>query len=867
MGAECQIFFQSFSNFFRRKPLVFCARACYNGFIMNTKAILGLILSAALVLTGAGAAMPSLTAQGDEGVTQIGKENSELFLPESFEQYLPLTAPSDVAFCEKYIAVADGTKLYVYDRMDGTYSRYEHSVIISKIQFSQENKLYFSDRNAAFYTFDTEEMTASLTAIPAATFHIEGTTLYTAAVVSGTTTLYAVSLNVSLDTPPTSSFGTIALNSTPRMTVANETLYCATDNIVNSYNLSSLTFARSFLLSEQAPVNSLSSVCAYGNSLYYTVSGAGEQTINGLYRADFEGDSKLLAEDDGYTALTVYRGELYAIRGTSVVKTDVSGDTLTFTDYEICSSSSSVNRLASGIQTARAGNLLVVSDEGNKRVTVYDMATASYSVISCEYVPDLVATDGNIISVTDGAKQIYTYRADGSLISEQCYTTLTPIAGIACVFGECYYVTGFNYYGCAREGTAAIDRTTTISVNASGLTADIYGNLYVCHTDGSVYCYAENAFTDNQANGEKLSYTIPADSDVIRADFEGNVYSLSDDKIYRNGELYASVNAEGCVYRDDTPVLRSFALGFEDGTVFLLYDNFILKTDAISFPTLRTIQTQGAKDEIFTAQPQLKLVTVAAGSVTVRTDLDLLSSDESGYFPYSGYSRTTESARGILLAETDEYCVVALFGSDHKYTANLVRSDRCTPVDESEYWQEAEGTRYLTSDASVYLYPCLVNALRGETLTRATRVQLEGIVTSGDTSDYPYALVSFEQNGETQYGYIPLSYLTAIPPAVTDDEFRFAHLAEGVSVEFTAEDGTTITLTGGAQVEIIEESAENGITARVLQDGKYYYATLAAEDLQTPSTDMMRISLIIILCVLGALILADYLLLRPKKRA
>ncbi len=859
-------FFQSFAIFFRGKPLVFCARACYNGFIMSTKAIFGLILSAALVLTGAGAAMPSLSAAADDNaVAQIDKENSELFLPESFEQYLPLTAPADVAFCEKYIAVADGTKLYVYDRMDGTYSSYEHSVIISKIQFSQENKLYFSDRNAAFYTFDTDEMTATLTAIPAATFHIEGTTLYTAAVVSSTTTLYAVSLNGSLDTPPTTSFGTIVTNSTPRMTFANGTLYCAANTNVNAYDTSNLSSFTKLYLDNTSEVPGLSSVCAYGDSLYYTVSGTAVQSENGLYRTDYAGNSERIAEGDGYAALTVYRGELYAIRGTSVVKPDVSGETVTFTDYEICASSASVNRLASGVQTARAGSLLVSTDETNKRVSIYDMSTSTYSVISCDYIPSLVATDGNIISVTDGTTRIYTYRTDGTLLPEQCVTAQTNVVGIACVYGECYFVTGNNGYGIARTEAAIAYRN--IAASASALTSDIYGNLYVSHTDGSVYRYAESSFTDNQANGDLLSYTIPADSDVIRADFEGNVYSLSDSGIYRNGDLYASVNAEGSVYRDDIPALRSFALGFEDGTVFLLYDNFILKTDAISFPTLRTIQTQGAKDIIFTAQPQLKLVTVAAGSVTVRTDLDVLAADESGYFPYSGYTRTAESARGILLAETDEYCVVALFGSDHKYTANLVRKDRCTAVDESEYWQDAEGTRYLTSNASVYLYPCLVNALRGETLVRAFCVQLEGVVTSGDTSDYPYALVSFEQDGATKYGYIPLSYLTSVSPSVTEESFRYANLAEGITVEFTADDGEKITLTDGAQVEIFDGANANEFTARVMKDGKYYYATLTAEELAAPSTDMMRISLIIILCVLGALILGDYLLLRPKKRA
>ena len=51
-------------------------------------------------------------------------ENAALVLPESYEQYLPLTSPSSVAMSEDYIAIADGTTLYLYDRAAGVYETY-----------------------------------------------------------------------------------------------------------------------------------------------------------------------------------------------------------------------------------------------------------------------------------------------------------------------------------------------------------------------------------------------------------------------------------------------------------------------------------------------------------------------------------------------------------------------------------------------------------------------------------------------------------------------------------------------------------------------------------------------------------------------
>ena len=76
-------------------------------------------LAAGMIAGGAGA----LTANAQTfSAAQITKENSELFLPTSYEQYLPLQDPSYMALSERHIAVADGTLMYVYDRENGAYT-------------------------------------------------------------------------------------------------------------------------------------------------------------------------------------------------------------------------------------------------------------------------------------------------------------------------------------------------------------------------------------------------------------------------------------------------------------------------------------------------------------------------------------------------------------------------------------------------------------------------------------------------------------------------------------------------------------------------------------------------------------------------
>ena len=88
----------------------------------------GVALAALLALSAAGAAFPlyeNTSASADESAVRVSPvamttDNASLFLPASYEEYLPLENPSDVAFSENYIAIADGMNLYVYAREYGS---------------------------------------------------------------------------------------------------------------------------------------------------------------------------------------------------------------------------------------------------------------------------------------------------------------------------------------------------------------------------------------------------------------------------------------------------------------------------------------------------------------------------------------------------------------------------------------------------------------------------------------------------------------------------------------------------------------------------------------------------------------------------
>ena len=305
------------------------------------------MIAGALLLSLAVCALPAGADARAEAAAQapVTSENAELFLPAGYEQYLPLDAPTDAAFSDAYIAVADGKSLYVYDRLAGEYACYTHSYSISKIGFAGDGTLYFSDIEAYLYSFDAQTMTAERTGANSSTFCIEGDSLYYAIVTAQTTRIGRYDMDDF--SAPAEDLATIeAVSGTPRMTVFEGALLCAAGPVVYCYAPGSP--ATTFQLSKNpAEVTGVSSLCAYNGTLYYTAAG-------GLYRTNTDSECTLLCEGSDFSALTVFQDSLYCVKGASVLQTEIEGDGVAFTGYEICASSASLNRLGSGNAAVRA---------------------------------------------------------------------------------------------------------------------------------------------------------------------------------------------------------------------------------------------------------------------------------------------------------------------------------------------------------------------------------------------------------------------------------------------------------------------------------------------------------------------------------
>ncbi len=862
-------------NFFEKNTNNFTKQLSFNGACgiirsmkLHMKHFRLALLSLSLAL-GAGAGL----LFGGESLSADALAEESLFLPASYEQYLPLNNPTDAAINEDYIAVADGNLLYLYSRDTGRYTQYAHIGSdeaergISALHFAADGRLYFSDHNSQLFLCNPNEtnLTAAIQSnVPCSNFVISGNTLYTAAVAGSATTLYAIPIptnNAPLTLAQATEVGTIESTETPCMTYSENTLYCAINDTVYRFaydGIGAYTQSRVFLAGD-AEITGLTSLFAFQKEFYFTVSGSRtDSELYGLYRAQLGVSAQKLLSGTGFTGLLSYGDSLFCIKGASVRELRLEGDRAEFSGYEISAGSDTFNRESEAGETARGGSLLAVADRGNKRVLLYDRDTAKYSSIPLDGTPACVATDGERIAVGVGnTVLLYTYGLE-SPYKTQAITNGTAVTGVTFVYGTCYYITDHSY-GVVEEGSGEITRSSS----PTAITSDIWGNLYVSDNNFRITKYTEAEFVNGE-DGTLVTenWQLPAGFASLRADFDGNLYYLVGNALYCNGGRFAAVDGASLVYRGAnasplSPV--SFALGYEDGGVYFQYGDFVVYRE-LSFPTLSTIPASEVTQQVFSSHDasSVRFVDVRENATSIRVGLER----DSDYFAYRGHLRSG-SGRGILLAQTDKYSLVALYG-DHAYTIGLYLTEDCTDVPVEA--KAAAGDRYISNEIPLSYYPCLAEELTCKTLTRAAQVSLHATVTVSDVG-YDFAYISTELDGETLQGYVPLAYLSECSPVTTPaNEFKIGYLKANASgVIFRSESGERLTITDRTQVKLYEENALS-IAAYTDENGVVYTAQVTDDMLESGSSNALRMSLIIVLCVIAVGVATAYLLFIPKRK-
>ncbi len=741
------------------------------------KRFLAAILSVCLLSSATVSGFFSAYAEGAESSELYRKERisseyeqasaDELILPSSYEQYLPLSEPCDVSVTENYTAIADGSRIYVYDRRAGEYRCYEHTANedesnnkITKLQFSETGELYFLDVSLFLYSLDPVTLESEKTSLTCNTFTIFSDTVYF--------TNVSQILRTTLDKLDSSTAESVVSDVTSKAALAQDNgvlYYTDAGKYLHKIDSTNDTF-----IDQLTSAETVVSLAVYSGILYYT------DTAKTLYVYDLTTNEHLNSFEGGYSALSVSDGYIYAVNNDSVRQ--YSPTDAAFTDFEICASSSSQNRLSGASDTILVGDNLLFADNGNNRISSYDTKTGERRVFPTEIQTNFLASDGTTVLAASATEAVlYDFDSGEKTASFDGFNS--NLAGVAAVYGKYYFITDNNYFYCAEqnsEGSWTLNSTPKPSASHTArlLTADAYGALYVAYSDGNVYRFEEDEFMAPAEVGEKTA-TVPVQTEKIAVDYEETVCAL-----YKN-ELYVCTDAQKkyslsktAVYGQtaETKVL-SFTFGIETGDVYLLYEgDFVLSTRDIPLPTVRTIEVGGADEDIFSEQSaEFSLVKTAENSLMVTFDIESLSGAE--YFPYLDYSRETESHTALKLGETDKYNLIAVFDeTDKTYSAALILKRYCEEIPESEYLTPAEGFTdgigYLTNSVNLYKYPYLTSLLTVTELEKNTTVKVLGKI---DTLDYRYYYVSYtDADGTVRTGYVPQGYVTNFDGAPPDSQ-------------------------------------------------------------------------------------------------
>ncbi len=710
---------------------------------------------------------------------KASEKTDELIAPQTYEEYLPLTAPTDVAVSENYTAIADGNLIYIYDRQDGEYRRYAHGEMnvpentVTKLQFDEYGTLYFLDSSVStnFYTLNVETGAEEKIDLACGTFTVHGSDLY---FTNSQKQLYYASIADS-----TISFSNyLKWDNVSSLCYWNGELY--------------FIFADYYLMkidpkSEAVPDPSKDTFATFSSQIRHIAISDGVLACTNVagelltYALPQVNDSERLfkSEKDGLSAVCAFGKYFYTIATDEAAIVQYSTESHAFTDFEISASSASPHRFNGAKETYLAGNKLFIADNGNERVSVYNHETETFETpIVATLPPSFLSADETTLLIANTEKAIL-YSLTEETYGEQIgqFSAFNDnIVGTANVYGTYYLISENNYAYALKQGAETGEWTLTETKKTStrypkALTSDVYGDLYIL-SGCDVYRFTEAQFSSSNEAGEKICENLPAATTKLAVDYNGDIYALANDAIYREDKAVFSFD-DPLVYYEDTnatPTINSFAIGVEENEAYLLCEgNYLIKSSALSLPTVKTIKVNDADEKIFeNANAEFTVVKTAENALLVEFELQTLGGAE--HFPYLSLERASTQKTALKIGETDRYYLLAEYDKGAgTYRTYLALISSCTPLEaddyRTEYPLEEQKTGYITSAITLYKFPYLTELLKSDQLERGAMVTVLGEI---DELDHAYFHVAYEsENGEIKTGYIPQAFVndfSGLPP-------------------------------------------------------------------------------------------------------
>lgn len=770
---------------------------------------IGLTVFCTAILAFGASLMPNfdvskLSKAKADGSAATGVAQDNLITPTSYEQYLPLQAPTDVAVTDDFTAIADGNLIYVYNQARQVYRTYTHTAnttedlnVVANLEFSQYGDLYFIDGTAHLYVIENSLLASTTSQLSTKEDFPEFSC--NAFVLNGDDLYFAVSSEASARllltdaSSPNASTATLIVGNIskgPAIAYYDDTLYYTdtNGNFLYKIQLDDGSSAQA-LCAFNIPISSLA---VGGDEIFITNTNSEFYVYNRITLNGLASNVQPLDKDEsgGYKTLSTHEDYVYAIRDRSVRQYAIGKG---FTQFEIASNSSSEHRLQNAMDMILQGDKLYVADSGNSRISIYDTATKNYQTISLPAPAKQIAAYANTVLAADETTAWLVDVSDPTTV--QTFQGFDgEVAGITAVYDKYYLATtGNTYYTLSKQPITGEDAVApayewqisdgvrkTNGISPSRFTSDVYGNFYVV-AGNDLFKFTETELLLPDNFGKEILSLLPTQPEKIIIDLNENVYVLKD----RQAHVYA-YTAETDVYADTATVMPLFAelvygqtemttvnsLTFNvyENVAYVLYDgNLVTSTPRLQLPTVQEIPTNAIEQTIFAeGNAEFKVVETKENAFLIKFDLQALNDQYLAQsvqnFPYLTHGRETQSHVALMLGQAGEYAVLAIFDKETHTYSNYLTKSRYFVQEKSEsdylvqYNETQIKTGYLTNALTLYKYPYLTSLLRVGSMGKNAAVRLVGEI---NHLDYDYYKIEIEdEDGNVLTGFIPKSYVT-----------------------------------------------------------------------------------------------------------
>ncbi len=714
--------------------------------------------------------------------------NTQLIAPQSYQQYLPLIAPTAVSVTSGYTAIADGKNIYLYEgeildgATAGTYRVYTHDNPITQLAFDEEGNLYFLSK-LKLYKLSAADLQNPIEAtkindIACRNFTIHGKTLYYYATAETVLSRYSLADHTEQEDLP---LPTQLRDGTP-LTIIENTLYYVgeSDNDYPVYAVNITTGSSDAIATFSHPLKSLT----IANHLLCAVTEDG-----GFYAYNYkelctykDADSvppiTNTTEDEtdtnGYISVHTYNDEVFAIRGNAIRHYSISN--AAFTDFEITSASASNHRFNGANDIFLSENKLFIADDGNDRISVYNTDSGEFetAISTTLTTPYLTSYKDTLLAASTEEAVLYSLSPNNygdALLTLSNDELDGNVIGAACVYDKYYLLTDSDYtytFTATSNGWSYTEqqKAPMAGMKATAFTADIYGGLYVAYDSGELYRFTEKEFTSLSATGTKILVGLN-NAEKISVDYGENFYALSNGvltKYTKNTDAMYEVNTtftpDYGLVKDDNPVLIAFTFGVKNTDAYFLYENdYVVKTDELQIPKVSPIPVGDAANCLFdTANRDFAVITVKEDAIL--TEFDITALQGATEFPYIAFERCYAPFTALKIGEEGDYTIFAVSNEGIGYKTYLAKTEFCEELARETYrvpCTETNKTGYLTSAAYLYKFPYLNTLLTVAEMPRGEKVTLLGEIHQLDRIYYEISYT--DENGEVQIGFIPTAYV------------------------------------------------------------------------------------------------------------